>query len=210
MALENFDAAREYLARHQIHRLFEDCIEDLVVSRPTDKEGITNCIVSRVETVNGKKKEPSMKCFFALGLDELDVDKTLQGALRVVNDATVVRCAPPNGNSATEVSKSLSPITSCGKPNCFITGFPASLAQAMTTEAVLGEVKQAVVFISSTGYDADTLCPKDANSETYKKYLKQVHPIATYYKALGKLTVCHVDSSSGDKCPAAVVTKLLS
>ena len=214
MALENFDEAREYLARHNIHRLFESCIEDLVVARPNNKDGITQCIVDRVDTSASAKKTPgaqSTKYIFCLGLDDLEIDKALESALRGTDkSAGIVKCPPSSHHAAHEMQRVVAVVKDTCLQYCFITGFPGTLAQAMGFEAVGGDIVQAVVFQSSTGYDEASNCPKDDASETYKKYLHEVHPIATYYAALNKLTVCHVDASSGDKCPAAIVSSLLA
>lgn len=209
MALENFDAAREYLARHQIHRLFEDCTEDLVINRPAEKEGITKSIISRVDAVREAKRQPTTSTILCIGLDENKIEAALEPALRGKDDAVVLRTPIPGGHSALDLQKTVSHIRTAATKNVFVTGFPASLAQAMTYESLAGDIKRAVLFIP-TGYDSKTHMPTDTNSAEYKQYLKKVHPIATYYQALEKLTVCYYGANSGDHCVAAIVQKLTS
>lgn len=132
--------SREYLERHKIHRILEDCVEDLVVEQPPTNEGIVKTITQRLETIRRRFDHPQQKVVLVLW-DPLSASK-FRGAIDVAANSCGASVVDARGKNADEVRDML--ITSADR--AFILNFPSTVGEAIAFEGSFGKPHKVVLF----------------------------------------------------------------
>jgi hypothetical protein len=132
--------SREYLQRHKIHRILEDCVEDLVVEQPPTNEGIVKTITQRLETIRRRFDFPQQKVVLVL-FDPLSASK-FRDSVDVAANSCGASVVDAKGRSADEVRDML--ITSADR--AFILNFPSTVGEAIAFEGSFGKPHKVVLF----------------------------------------------------------------
>lgn len=204
MALENFDWDRAYLARHNIHHVFEDCVEDLVIQRPQTKAAITSCIVSRIRAVRDAKQKPAKRVFFCIGQQDIAPFATALAAVAEDGVASATEVIAVDAKSV-DIAKLVTDVSGSVAKNVFLVGFPLTITQAVNFEAAFGQAHQTLLFVTSTGYETDKDYLPVAAGPVRTAYFKDVNPVAQHYRAIGRLSVVLTDKGTQEQ-----VEKLLA
>jgi hypothetical protein len=178
--------SREYLERHNIHRLWEDCVEDLVLSQPKSTSEITACIVNRVASIRRRFEAPEKKVVFVIAAPNVDVTQVVQQASQDC-EAVVLDGA----NKDAELIRQ--DLLMAESKSIFVINYPPNVGEAIAFEGTCGKPQKAVFFRSSS-FLKDTA----RSDPKFAKYIHGPNAVAEYYSAKGQLVAEDSDHPSKD------------
>lgn len=196
--MEDYGWAREYLRRHDIHGVWEACMAELVLHQHTDKDAITKCVVDVVEGAERRKTDPAKDIIFCIGLPDTQLTDVV--AEVVAGDPLIdhVQVGPNESAAAVGVR-----CNGSNKETVVVTGFPRTIEDAIAFESRACVAKACVVFASQNALHD----PASEDKERLAQYWQHVNPVAAYYRAVGRLVECAVDSAKTS--PLAVLRDAL-
>jgi hypothetical protein len=168
--------SREYLQRHNVHRILEDCTEDLVVEQPNTKEGIVKTIIQRLETIRRRFDSPQQKVILVLA------DPISQTSFRSHVDVAASSCGAGiidgEGLSAEAVRD---PLSTAGD-KVFIVNFPSSIGSAIAFEGCFGKPHKVALF-----EDSKFLANSRRSDVAFIDFTKGPNSVAQLYRAKEQL-----------------------
>jgi hypothetical protein len=199
MAMEDFDGARDYLARHQIHEMWEACVAELVLHQHNGKQKITDTIVDVVQGAERRKSDPVKNVVIAVGLPETQFVSVVEETVASGNRTKVIH-AGPNATARTVGIQ----VAGCQADTVVLLGFPRTLPDALTFEASVCQIKQCISFVTNDLVAEPT---SEKAKRDQDRYLTTVNPVSTYYEAVDRATIVNLDDAK--KSPVAVIRAVL-
>ena len=187
--------SREYLERHNIHRLWEDCVEDLVTSQPKSTPEITKCIVDRVESIRRRFEAPEKKVVFVIVSPNVDVTELVQQVAQEC-DAVVL---DGSNKDAELIRQDL--LMTATKP-AFVLNYPPSVGEAIAFEGTFGKPQKAIFF-----YSPSFLKDTARSDMRFSEYIHGPNTVAEYYSAKNQLEV--INNDQPNKAPRLVLKDAL-
>jgi hypothetical protein len=173
--MEDIEWAREYLERHQIHELWEECVQELVLQQHKGKEEITACINACVIGAERRKLQPAKHVTFAIGVAKTNYHEVVQAAAEKHGACTVI--AATASMDAEEVGRQVSTAI---EDTVIVTDFPRTISDAIAFEANTFIAKATVAFVFADSAE------NPASQEDRDDFIENVNPVASYYKAVGR------------------------
>lgn len=170
---------RDYLQRHNIHRAFEDCVEQLIMKRPQGREAIAECIVARLKLIHASIENPPQTYIVLLAAgkaqnqlwEAAEKSASQQGA-KAINAA---------GKSPEEIAKEIRSLSPQSK--FYIVNLNSSIHNMMQLEGVLGIAKQ-LIFVTSKDFQQDE-----------EHFLRECNPLLELFRSRGRFF--QIDSQKG-------------
>lgn len=197
--MENFDGARDYLARHQVHEMWEACVAELVQHQPRGKQKITDAIVDVVLAAERRKSDPLKRVVAVLGLPEVQFGPLVDETVSADSSCSIVKVGPTDSVRAVAIQ-----VAGAQSDTVVLVGFPRNMTDAVTFESSACQFAHCVTFVTNECL-ADPATEKQA--ATLENFLTQVNPITAYYDAVGKGTVINVDDAK--RSPVAELRAVL-
>jgi len=170
--------SREYLERHKIHRVLEDCVEDLVVKQPEDSTEIAKAIVSRIDAIRKRVDSAQRPIAFVLAAPGANIDEAAKKA--AVDVGAVVIDGRGQDAKSLQTMFAESP-TTC---SCFLLHYPPTIGELLAFEGTIGK-PTSVILVTPPNYLDST----PTTNEAFLDFMRGPHTVAEYYNAARLLTV---------------------
>ena len=190
--MEDFDWNWEYLERHQIHAMWEECVQTLIRQQPCGQKEIAESIIQTIEAREKRRKNPYKTVAFVLGLKMLPVNDIINDFVRQHSNEFCVVDVPPS--TPLQVVEAM--INRSDKDNVLVTGFPSSLTDLIVFEAKSFQ-SRGCIFLTYHGFQA---MPSTEGQNSDQKgemddFIYNVNPLVSYFRAVGRCAEVQCDSA---------------
>lgn len=187
------ELSREYLQRHKIHQILEDCVEDLVVEQPQTNEGIVKTITQRLETIRRRFDFPQQKVVLVL------CDPFCLTKFREAIDVAASSCGASIVDAKGLSSEGVRDLLVAAADKTFILNFPATVGEAIAFEGCFGKPHKVVLF-----EDPSFLKSVARTDPTFTAFAHGTNAVAELYSA--KQQLVKVSDSSMDAAAGVLMT----
>jgi hypothetical protein len=181
--------SREYLQRHNIHRIMEDCVEDLVVEQPSTNDGIVKTITQRLETIRRRFDFPQQRVVLVLS------DPFSQAKFRDAVDVAANSCGASIVDGKGLRAEDVRDLLVAAADKAFILNFPGTVGDAIAFEGCFGKPHRVVMF-----EDQNFVKSVKRNDAVFSQFASGPNAVAELYNAkqqLVKVSDASIDAAAG-------------